>query len=460
MNPKSTLHHWHPKPLGSALALFLSFACMALAAQFASAATRVVSVNGDLEFGQVAAGSTAQRTVTISNTGNQNLVVQSIQYPSGFSGDFVSGPVHPGDSQLVTVTFAPTSATAYGGTVTVTCNKTSGTNTLAISGTGTNPPPTRIISLSGDLAFPSVLVGSSAQLTLTITNSGNSPLSVTGISLPTGFSGDFSGSIAANGTQAVTITFSPTDAVGYLGTVTVQSDSTAGGNTVSASGTGLALTRTVSLGGTLDFGDVTVGASAQRTLYITNAGNSTLTVSDITYPTAFDGAFSGAIAPGAVQSVLVTFSPSVETSYAGTVTVNSDATSGINTANASGNGTPVPTKFISLSGDLEFGGVLAGSSAQLTFSITNAGTAVLNISNINYPTGFSGDFNSGAMDPGAVQSVVVTFSPVAAVDYTGTVTVDSDAASGLNSFTISGIGTNLPVNPIIALSDALDFGDV
>ncbi|MGN6641948.1 MAG: choice-of-anchor D domain-containing protein [Verrucomicrobiota bacterium] len=198
MNPKSTLHHWHPKPLGSALALFLSFACMALAAQFASAATRVVSVNGDLEFGQVAAGSTAQRTFTISNTGNQNLVVQSIQYPSGFSGDFVSGPVHPGDSQLVTVTFAPTSATAYGGTVTVTCNKTSGTNTLAISGTGTNPPPTRIISLSGDLAFPSVLVGSSAQLTLTITNSGNSPLSVTGISLPTGFSGDFSGSIAAN----------------------------------------------------------------------------------------------------------------------------------------------------------------------------------------------------------------------------------------------------------------------
>ena len=53
--------------------------------------------------------------------------------------------------------------------------------------------PTRIIVLSGDLAFGTVPVGGSSNLTLTVSNSGNSTLTVDGISYPTGFSGAWSG---------------------------------------------------------------------------------------------------------------------------------------------------------------------------------------------------------------------------------------------------------------------------
>ena len=110
--------------------------------------------------------------------------------------------------------------------------------TVALQGTGTITP-TRIIALSGNLEFGNVVVGASAQRTLTITNSGNSTLNVSGLSYPGGFSGNWpSGTIPAGGSQNVTATFSPTAAASYGGTVTVNSDKTIGTNTIAASGTG------------------------------------------------------------------------------------------------------------------------------------------------------------------------------------------------------------------------------
>ncbi|MCL4786898.1 MAG: DNRLRE domain-containing protein [Verrucomicrobia bacterium] len=103
------------------------------------------------------------------------------------------------------------------------------------------PPATRIIGLSGDLAFGEVAVGASAQRTLTITNSGNATLNISNISYPVGFSGAWSGPIATNGSQNVTVTFTPTAVQNYGGTVVVSSDATSGINSNSASGTGLAL---------------------------------------------------------------------------------------------------------------------------------------------------------------------------------------------------------------------------
>jgi len=142
----------------------------------------------------------------------------------------------------VTVTFTPTSATSYGGTVTVNSDKTSGVNTIAASGTGT-AVPTRIISLGGNLAFGNVTVGNNAQATLTIYNTGNATMTVSSISYPSGFSGNWSGTIGAGGSQGVTVTFSPTSATSYGGTVTVNSDATSGVNTITASGTGTAVPR-------------------------------------------------------------------------------------------------------------------------------------------------------------------------------------------------------------------------
>jgi PKD repeat protein len=101
--------------------------------------------------------------------------------------------------------------------------------------------PVRQISLSGDLAFGAVNIGTSAQRTMTIANTGNSALSVTSISLPSGFSAGWtSGTIAPNATQQVTVSFSPVAGQNYGGLITVDSNATGGTASIACSGSGLA----------------------------------------------------------------------------------------------------------------------------------------------------------------------------------------------------------------------------
>ena len=127
---------------------------------------------------------------------------------------------------------------------------------------------------------------------------------------------------------------------------------------------GLAVTRVIELAGDLSFGSVTVGQSATRTLTITNTGNSTLTVSGISYPSSrFSGNWSGTIEAGASRNVTLTFAPQASHvgAYNSTLTVNSDATGGTNTRAISGTG--VSGDGVTLSGMvLVQGGTLPAAS--------------------------------------------------------------------------------------------------
>ncbi|MBE7444313.1 MAG: Ig-like domain-containing protein [Planctomycetia bacterium] len=95
-----------------------------------------------------------------------------------------------------------------------------------------------IIRLEGDLNFGAVQVGGSVQRPMTIYNDGNSMLTVSSISYPPGFSGNWSGTIGAGSSRQVTVTFSPTEQKTYTGNVTVTSNATSVTNTMPVSGTG------------------------------------------------------------------------------------------------------------------------------------------------------------------------------------------------------------------------------
>jgi Carboxypeptidase regulatory-like domain/Abnormal spindle-like microcephaly-assoc'd, ASPM-SPD-2-Hydin/Protein of unknown function (DUF3761) len=167
-----------------------------------------------------------------------------------------------------------------------TCGSSSGTPTTPTPPTST---ATRIIGLNGNLGFGTVLVGSKATTTLTITNSGNATLSVTGMSGPSGYTANWtSGPISAGGSQSLTISFTPTAAIGYGGTLTVNGDQTSGTNAAPMSGTGVAPTVTPStftLNGTLTDG-TSHGILPNITVQIvsgTNVGKSTVTDSGGNY---------------------------------------------------------------------------------------------------------------------------------------------------------------------------------
>jgi len=314
---------------------------------------------------------------------------------------------------------------------------------------------TRVIALSGDLAFGNVVVGQSVTRTLTITNNGNSALNVTGMSYPSAvFSGNWTGSIPAGESRNVTVTFTPAAGTTYSGNLTVNSNATAGTGTLAVSGTGLSQTRIIGVSGSLAFGNLEVGQTAPRTMTISNTGNTVLNVSGITYPTGFTGNWSGGtIAAGSSRSVTVTFTPVAVTSYGGTITVNSDRTSGTNTISASGTGTVAATRIISVPASLDLGSAPAGGRQTAVLTIANTGNSPLNVTGISYPPGFSGDWSSGSISAGGNRQVTVTFSPTRAGAFTGTVSVSSDATTGGNTVSVSGSGTppvlrqNIPGNP-------------
>jgi hypothetical protein len=116
-----------------------------------------------------------------------------------------------------------------------TCGGSSSSTTTP---TPTPPSTTRVIGLSGNLAFGDVAAGSTAtSVLLTITNTGNASLTVTGVSPPSAGSGIYtaswtSGTIPTGGSQAVTIRFAPAAAISYSGTLTVSADQTSGAPTI------------------------------------------------------------------------------------------------------------------------------------------------------------------------------------------------------------------------------------
>jgi hypothetical protein len=109
-----------------------------------STPTRIISLGGNLAFGDVAVGASKDTTLTITNTGNAALNITGISVTSTLGPhtgvNWTNGTIAPGGSQNVTYRFAPTAAGTFSGTVTVNGDQTSGTNTIAVSGTGLAPP--------------------------------------------------------------------------------------------------------------------------------------------------------------------------------------------------------------------------------------------------------------------------------------------------------------------------------
>ena len=101
-----------------------------------SVPSRIIELTGNFGFGARRVGTSTVRTLTIANRGDSLLTVTALSYPEGFSGDWSSGTIPSGLSQVVNVTFRPTAVVTYGGSVTVTSNHTSGIPTIPISGRG------------------------------------------------------------------------------------------------------------------------------------------------------------------------------------------------------------------------------------------------------------------------------------------------------------------------------------
>ena len=321
-------------------------ATVALSGSAVAASYTMALSPSSLSFGSVTAGSSTTQNVQVANTGNSSVTVtQAAASGAGISVSGLAAPVTlaPSQSLVLRVTFAPTTAGATAGSVTVTNND--GVNAVAaVTGSEVQPG----LSLTPTSAsFGSVVTGNTNSQTVQIKNSGTSSLTVSQATV-TGAGFTLSGlavplTLTAGQSANFNVQYAPQSAGSVSGAVSIVSNAPNSPATVALSATGVAATHTISLNpASLSFGSVTDGSSAAQGFTVTNKGNSDVAISGFTTTGTGYSLFSGAgavtLSPNQSTSVSVQFAPSAAGSANGSVNILSNATGSASSIALSGTG--------------------------------------------------------------------------------------------------------------------------
>jgi hypothetical protein len=250
----------------------------------------VVTATADsADFGDVCVGNFADQTLTINNSGFNELLISAISVSptTDFAAPGVSSyplAVAPGGSIDVVIRFQPSGLTLGSQTATVTIfsNELFSPHTITVTGNVVTPRLTLLIANDGD--FGKICTGRFVDEPLILSNSGRCPLSVTSITsssaafvVPSVLS--YPVRIAPGGFVPVPIRFSPIAVGAAAATITVISDDPASPATVDVSGD--TPSGTLAVSGSTSFGGVQAGCCADRSIYICNVGDCTLHVTSV-----------------------------------------------------------------------------------------------------------------------------------------------------------------------------------
>ena len=235
-----------------------------------------------LSFGPVQVGSSAPtQTVAITNVGSAPVVMSgfggAVPAPFNATQDCQGTTLNPGDSCHMYFDFAPTSAGPFSATSTPIWNGQS----VSIALTGEGVPPRLRVAQNG-LDFGTVQVGTTTELTSTITNTGTAPVTMSGaggaVAAPFNAFQDCQGTTLKPGDSChMYFDFSPTT----TGTFTTTSTPIWNGQPATITLTGVAVAPSLRVTPTvLDFGQIPVNTSAATQITtITNVGTDPVTMS-------------------------------------------------------------------------------------------------------------------------------------------------------------------------------------
>ncbi|PWB46008.1 MAG: hypothetical protein C3F12_08045 [Candidatus Methylomirabilota bacterium] len=418
-----------------------------------------ISLNpASLTFGTVNTGSTATLTAQIQNTGTATLNVTGIARAAGTSTEYTFGPAAPltipaGGSNTLSVTYTPTDAGTDTGSLAITSNASTSPTSLSLTGTGSvaPPPPGQQPAISLSLAaldFGTVAVGSPpAVKTTQIQNTGTAPLEVTGIAPAAGTSTEYTSTpaapftVAAGANTTLTVTYTPVDAGTDAGSLAITSNASTSPTSLSLTGTGsvappppgqqptIGLTPT-----SLDFGTVAVGEPAgELVTTIQNTGGASLEITGIALCAGTSAEFTWSpgtpltVASGASAPLSVHYTPADAGADAGCLAIASNdpaapsaqlAVAGTGGISSSPPPNPQPTIGLTPTA-LDFGTVVVGGSVSKTATITNLGTASLDVTSIGSCNASSAEFAYSplapfTLAPGAQQTVTISYAPTQA----------------------------------------------
>ncbi|MEV8511851.1 choice-of-anchor D domain-containing protein [Dactylosporangium sp. NPDC051484] len=303
------------------------------------------------DFGNVAVGSTGNATVTVTATRAVRITAVNAAAPFGVTAPALPVNLNTGQTLAVPVRFSPAGPGGAAGSLTFITD--AGNVAFDLHGNGTQPG---LGATPSALSFGTVPTGASKTLGVSITNTGTSPVTITGATAPvapfsvTGLPANGT-TIAAGASVSVSVKYAPTAAGDQNGSLVVVSN--AGSVTVPVSGnavTGAA--RLTITPNPLAFGSVAIGTTATQTFSIANTGNITLTLTKAAPPV---GAFNTStpvsegqqLSPGDVIHQTVTFTPTAQGAQSAIYSITGDDGQGAVLVQLTGTGVP-PTNTTNL----------------------------------------------------------------------------------------------------------------
>jgi len=272
----------------------------------------------------VTAGQAA--TFTVVATGTAPLTYQWEK-----SGVNIAG------AMAASYTTPATSTSDSGAVFAVVISNTAGTVTSSTATLTVNAAPAPAIQVSPTpINFGNAVVGTNLSQALIIKNSGTAALTISQVTA-TGSGFGVSGfslplNINAGQQTSITVAFLPAAVGSVSGNISIASNASTSPTSVGLSGTGIAATLTLGISPTsLIFGNVTTGtSSAAQNILISDTGNSSVTISQITLSgTGYSmtgGNPPATLNPSQTITISVQFSPIVAGTANGNISIVSNAT--------------------------------------------------------------------------------------------------------------------------------------
>lgn len=310
------------------------------------------------------------------------------------------------------------------------------------------------------LVFPAQSLNTTSQSqTVTVTN-GASAQTISSIAISGVNASDYAetttcgSGLAAGATCTITVTFTPTASGLRKASLTITDNAPGSPQVVNLSGN----TSTVTLSSSsLAYGFQQVGVpSAPQSVTMTNSGTTALVISSITASGDFseaDDCTKAPLQPGTNCVIQVIYTPSAAVASIGAITITDNGSGSPQEILATGTGVLEPQALLAPA-SLGFAGQPVGvPSGTQAATLTNAGDAPLTIASIAGTGDFSETSTCGSIiSPNSSCTINVTFTPTAAGQRTGTLTVTDNSANVAGSTqTVLLSGTGLTI-PLVSLS--------
>ncbi|MBI5473539.1 MAG: choice-of-anchor D domain-containing protein [Ignavibacteriae bacterium] len=421
-------------------------------------AVPVFSVNpSSLTFGGVLVGVMKTDTLSVKNMGTWPLTIDSaVSTNSRFTITPRSVVVDVDQTQKFIVTFKPLATGNVGANIIFTHDAVGSPHDVVVAGTGIAAS----ISIAPDsLNFGSVVVNTSKPDSFTVINPGSADLIVGSVaSTNTSFAVfPTSATVPPLGSVGFYVWFQPTVTGTQAGNIVLTHTAAGSPDTVRVRGTGVVANFLVTPS-SLDFGNVSVGATARDSVTVTNNGGALLNIDTVIslHPRFSITPTRAQITPAGSRRFYITFTPTNAGGVNGLISFVHDAIGSPTNVGVEGNGTAAA--FSAHPPSLNFGPVRVGRTRLDSVEVTNVGNAPLIISEV-LPSNsrFAVAPTTAIIAPSASRWFAISFSP----DSTGTSNAEvlfiHNGVGSPSAFPVSGIG----VVPLFSLGATFKtFGNV